>query len=135
MFKRTLPAVFTIGLALCAFGAAEAAPAKKTKPKSCWDTAQTTYDMTMCGASEGKAADAELNRVYQRLMKDLTPEQKASLIAAERAWIAFRKADCAFVGSEDGSIASVDAATCWTDRTIERTKQLKDWPPNHGPDE
>jgi uncharacterized protein YecT (DUF1311 family) len=115
--------------------AAHAAPPAKAKPPSCWDKAMTTYEMTMCAAQDAKAADADLNKVYHKLLASVTSEQKVKLVAAERAWITFRDADCAFVGSAGGTISTVDEVTCRTDRTIDRTKQLEDWPPNHGPED
>ncbi len=43
-----------------------------------------------------RRADEELNGTYQRLMERLSGEQKASLRKAQREWLQFRDAACAF---------------------------------------
>jgi uncharacterized protein YecT (DUF1311 family) len=42
------------------------------------------------------ASDAALNRVYQRLLRSQSGNQRSRLIAAEEAWIRFRDRACAF---------------------------------------
>ena len=48
------------------------------------------------------------------------------LQVAQRAWIAFRDAECAYTtaGSEGGSIHPMEVSQCLTDLTEQRTKQL-----------
>jgi uncharacterized protein YecT (DUF1311 family) len=133
MTTRVLAIAMTIAVTLGA--AAHAAPSPKSELPKCWDTAMTTYDMMMCASQDTKAADADLNKAYRKLLASVTPEQKEKLVAAERAWITFRDADCAFVGSAGGTISIVDEVTCRGDRTIDRIKQLEEWPPNHGPED
>jgi uncharacterized protein YecT (DUF1311 family) len=77
----------------------QAAPAKP----ACED-AGSTPEIQACIDRLLKAADAELNRVYQAAMRSidkadhLNAEQrkgwKAALQKAQRQWIAFRDADC-----------------------------------------
>lgn len=58
----------------------------------------TTQDVEQCLAAELSRADAELNRYYAAATKRLTEQQDttalAKLRAAERAWIAYRDAEC-----------------------------------------
>lgn len=58
----------------------------------------TTRDVEQCLAAELRRADAELNRYYAAATKRLTDQQDmtalAKLRAAERAWIAYRDAEC-----------------------------------------
>lgn len=52
-----------------------------------------------CSIAYEKAAAAwekRLTVAYAKLMKTLDPVSKASLLAAERAWVAFREKDAAF---------------------------------------
>jgi uncharacterized protein YecT (DUF1311 family) len=50
-----------------------------------------------------ETADAELNMVYKQLMAALDKEEKQRLVAAQRAWIAFRDAECEFEANYTGS--------------------------------
>lgn len=57
--------------------------------------------MNQCAAQENKAADKELNTVYQQItarLKD-NPDGKKLLVSAQRAWIGFRDAECKFSAS------------------------------------
>src|SRR5262249_26692536 len=49
-----------------------------------------------CAIAETKRQDARLNENYKRLMSKLTQERKNALLEAQRAWIMFRDANCAF---------------------------------------
>ena len=55
-----------------------------------------------------KAADAELNRLYQKIESRLSDNAAAKhkLVAAQRAWVAFRDVECKFAASavEGGSV-------------------------------
>ena len=51
--------------------------------------------MIDCFNAELKIQDARLNATYRQAQADLNARQKASLTAAQRAWIAYRDADCA----------------------------------------
>lgn len=88
---------------------------------------QTTMGMIECGAAELKAQDARLNRAYQAAQKRLEkPRQKAALQKAQRAWIAFRDADCAsYLDADWGSLARIEANSCVVDRTIQRADELE----------
>lgn len=58
----------------------------------------TTREVEQCLAADLARADAELNRYYAAATKRLTEQQDtaalAKLRAAERAWIAYRDAEC-----------------------------------------
>jgi uncharacterized protein YecT (DUF1311 family) len=58
------------------------------------DSKGTTADVTECYAREYKKADAELNRVYTRALKDLDSADAAQLRKAQRAWISYRDGQC-----------------------------------------
>jgi uncharacterized protein YecT (DUF1311 family) len=53
-------------------------------------------DMIDCIMAEAKQQDARLNENYKRLMSKFSEERKKTLLEAQRAWIRFRDANCAF---------------------------------------
>ena len=90
-----------MGLALVLF--AGSARAQRPEPiddamKACLatDEGATTVGMLDCYEKAVAAWDKRLTVAYAKLMKTLDPVSKASLLAAERAWVAFRDKDAAF---------------------------------------
>lgn len=104
-----------------------AAPAA-TAATDC-SNAGTQADMNACAAKAAAAADAELNGVYKEIETRLydEPDPRKLLIAAEKAWVSFRDAECAFRTSAtvDGSIHPTMVSMCLEDLTKARTEQLK----------
>jgi uncharacterized protein YecT (DUF1311 family) len=102
--------------------------------KSCSDTALTQRAMNECAGAEAHAAEEQLNRSYQAVLCYLEPSEKAALVASERAWIAFRDADCAFWGGGGSDSRSsrdgMDAAYCRAQLSRDRAKELDGWPPS-----
>lgn len=91
---------------------------------------QSTMGMVQCIAAELKIQDAALNGAYRSLIADMTPDQKAGVQKAQRAWIAFRDADCASRYSPDwGSMSTLEANFCMLRRTVERTIELETFGP------
>jgi uncharacterized protein YecT (DUF1311 family) len=90
------------------------------------DDKQTTMELADCWNAELKKADAELNRVYQAALKKHRPENTVKLRKAQRAWIAFRDAQCEAEGSiyQGGTIQPIIEAHCRVKLTQERTKDL-----------
>jgi uncharacterized protein YecT (DUF1311 family) len=58
------------------------------------DEAKTTLQINECFAKELRKADAEVNRVYRLTVKKLQPDDAAFLRKAQRAWLAYRDAQC-----------------------------------------
>ncbi|TGQ67579.1 lysozyme inhibitor LprI family protein [Mesorhizobium sp. M00.F.Ca.ET.186.01.1.1] len=82
--------------------------------------------MNICAGEDYQAADARLNTAYQELISSDDADAKRLLQAAQRAWIAFRDAECAHTtaASQGGSIHSMEVSECLTRLTNERIKQL-----------
>ena len=82
--------------------------------------------MNICAGEDYQAADARLNAAYQKLISSDDADGKRLLQAAQRAWIAFRDAECAYTttDSEGGSIHPMEVSQCLTELTEQRTKQL-----------
>ena len=69
-------------------------------------------------AARAKAADKDLNAAYKKLAAAIEPANKPKLLATQKAWLAFRDAECAFAGPamKDATLAEL---------TETRTKQLQ----------
>lgn len=82
--------------------------------------------MNICAGEDYQAADARLNAAYQNLISSDDGDSKRLLQVAQRAWIAFRDAECAHASaaSAGGSIHAMEVSQCLTRLTNERIKQL-----------
>lgn len=84
-----------------------------------------TSAMIDCIDAELKHQDAQLNKAYKRLQAAISSERKKQLLAAQRAWIKFRDANCGFYFDPNGgSIARVNAADCMRTMTEKRAAEL-----------
>ncbi|MEJ0063191.1 MAG: lysozyme inhibitor LprI family protein [Alphaproteobacteria bacterium] len=88
----------------------------------------TQADMTQCALEDWKKADAELNAVYKKLMKKISPAGQKELRAVQRAWIAYRDRQCAFnnLGTVNGSVHPMLISQCTSDLTREQIKILRE---------
>ncbi|WP_248764780.1 lysozyme inhibitor LprI family protein [Pseudomonas protegens] len=95
----------------------------------CNSTTQT--DMNLCANVQQKAADKELNALYQQINQRLKdqPRSKKRLVSAQRAWVAFRDAECSFStsGVEGGSLYPVAYSNCLTALTKARVESFKQY--------
>lgn len=87
---------------------------------------QSTHGMVQCLATETEAWDEVLNREYAALIRALDEEQTAALRDAQRKWMAFRDADCAFPDVlVRGSMALPWMADCVMQHTARRALELR----------
>lgn len=88
----------------------------------------TQLEMNTCAGRNLDVADAALNDAYRKIVVRLAQDTEAigQLRAAQRAWIAFRDAECAFAASsvEGGSIYPMIHADCLREATEARTAAL-----------
>jgi uncharacterized protein YecT (DUF1311 family) len=107
-------------------GAVFSVSAQEKKPDPCPD-AQSQFEMNQCAGKAYKAADAELNQVYQKLVAILDDEEKAQLKNVETAWLKYRDANCEFAADQfkGGSIRPMIHAFCLADMTRNRTAEIK----------
>jgi len=99
------------------------APAQQ---KNC-ENAVSQLDMNRCAEQDASDADKELNEVYRSILKKLNQQQQSELKSAQRAWLAYRDADC---GAESvlyagGSVAPMTKLACVANLTRERTKEIQ----------
>ncbi|MGD9542876.1 MAG: lysozyme inhibitor LprI family protein [Methylocystis sp.] len=87
----------------------------------------TQTAMNICAGENFKAADGALNAVYAKLLNKISPKARPKLQQAQRSWIGYRDAQCAFdtLGTIDGSIHGMMLAQCLTDLTEQQTKRLQ----------
>lgn len=87
---------------------------------------QTTVGLVECLRTEFSAWDEILNREYEALQPLLDEEQRAALRDAERAWIAYRDADCAFPHVlVRGTMAQPWSMDCVMQHTARRAMTLR----------
>jgi uncharacterized protein YecT (DUF1311 family) len=101
-----------------------AAPAARAQECDRNDDSQQM--MNICADADYQAADARLNKTYKDLVGEDDEKTNKLLQAAQRAWISFRDAECAYstADSEGGSIHPLEVSQCLTELTNERVKQL-----------
>ena len=94
----------------------------------------STIGIVECIVAETAAWDAILNREYRATREALTGTGAAgidvgsALLDAQRAWIAFRDAECAlsYARWQDGTLRSVVGANCVLVMTAVRALELRD---------
>ncbi|MBV8970950.1 MAG: DUF1311 domain-containing protein [Sphingomonadaceae bacterium] len=96
---------------------------------ACLDKADgVTVAMHNCYAAGFQRADARLNAVYRRALKELEPPVRARLVAAQRAWVTFRDLDCRVAAEREagGSMAPLAIDECAIRHTLVRIDDLSD---------
>ena len=116
MKMAQLAGCLAVGLVLAA--PAVAAP-------SCGDQ-PTQNAMNQCADAQYRAADKTLNATYGKLLAKLTPAGRGALQGAQRAWLAFRDAQCSFetLGTAGGSVHPFVMSECLEEMTRAQTERL-----------
>lgn len=98
---------------------------------ACMDrTGTTTVGMIDCADAENKRQDVRLNAAYKALIAGLPAARKTRLQDAQRAWIKYRDANCAFyVDPDGGSMARIEGNLCVMTSTTERANELERFRP------
>jgi uncharacterized protein YecT (DUF1311 family) len=97
-------------------------------PLPCPNRPQTTLDLEGCAEQQVLRIDAQINRTARVVFSRLhDTAAKRRFIAAQRAWVAYRRADCASVADEyeGGSLGGVIAGRCLADRSKVRLGELR----------
>jgi uncharacterized protein YecT (DUF1311 family) len=89
---------------------------------------QTQAGLDQCAQADYGKADAALNGAYKEIIRRLKDDNATTklLVAAQKAWIAYRDAECAFSSSANagGSIYPMVVSICLEAATKERTREL-----------
>ena len=106
-------------------------------PKVNCDNPVTQMAMNICAGRDYQAADRELNEVWKKASARAKQTdtgvgngtQQRELLAAQRAWLTFRDAQCSFEANQyrGGSIMPLIRSTCLTALTKARTEQLREY--------
>jgi uncharacterized protein YecT (DUF1311 family) len=96
-----------------------------------------TYELNYCAEQEFQKADSHLNDVYRRVLSripEIAGEKpydaksfEDALRASQRAWLAFRDADCKDLvpmTNQGGTATTADVLGCLTKSTIDRADEL-----------
>lgn len=97
---------------------------------------ETQADMTTCAGIDADAADKDLNRQYKATRKvlaerdnDAGDDESAvdALVAAQRAWVSFRDANCNVFGfqAHGGSMEPTLVSACLADMSRKRSDDLR----------
>lgn len=128
-------AASTLTLLLCQVTPTAAEP----EPKVDCTNPTSTVEMNICADRDFATADAALNAAYQKALKRIPSHAsdppfdaarfEAALRRSQRAWIAFRDAECKdhvpmFWGGGTGTTVAV--LGCMIDMTKSRTRELED---------
>lgn len=91
----------------------------------CYDS-PVQADLNACAGADFAKADAALNAAYKIVHDRLSADGQTRLRDAERAWIAFRDAECNFRSSGDdgGSAAVMIDVQCQAYLTNQRAEDL-----------
>lgn len=84
-----------------------------------------TVAIVECVEAKTKVWDDRLNRAYKNLPQRLDAGQLGPLKEAQRLWLKYRDANCAFYGSQEGTIRQVQAAECRRSMTKDRALELE----------
>lgn len=93
------------------------------------DDAVSTYDMKICESQRYEIQDKRLNDQYAKLMKKNDKQGQSKLKAAQRAWIAYRDAECDYAADSmrGGTLEGLIGLSCMTEKTKTRADELKDY--------
>lgn len=124
MFRSTL----IIGLLLISHTAQASDDLYTKEYQQCIDKADgVTSKIIACANEEYELQDKRLNVAYQILKANSSQGQKDKLKKAQRLWIQYRDANCAFyLDPEGGSLARILSNDCMVEETAKRAKELED---------
>ena len=92
------------------------------------EMSQTTVGMAQCNQRETMWWDEQLNDLYATISGSIGAQEFDELQKAQRAWIAFRDAECAFQYFywREGTISRLFGSFCTLETTAERTLDLRE---------
>lgn len=139
---RLLAVAFALALAVppFAFSSLTApAVADDGPPVDCANISGSTYEINICSERDFEAADEKLNAVWKRVLAGIAESDGESpwdakswekkVREAQRAWVAFRDADCKDAVPMEwtgGTGTTAAVLGCMTEKTNVRTKELSE---------
>ena len=101
-----------------------ASPARPQGEADMQECDGSTAEMVECLSRQAKIWDQRLNEAYQKLMQSVQGGQRDKLRAAQRLWVQYRDANCAYYAAGEGTVSRVEAAECMRSMTESRTGEL-----------
>lgn len=98
--------------------------------ENCIEKDSSTAGMIKCSGKAYEMWDKEMNKVYQKLMKKLSPEEKELLKESQKQWLKFRDAEFKFIDNLYLGIATMIPVMKYgqkLDILKQRTLQLKEY--------
>ncbi len=96
--------------------------------QNCGDLTDQT-EMNVCSGKSYEKADGELNKLYKQIEARLKDDADTTklLVTAQRAWVAYRDAECGFSSSmvAQGTVYPFIHSSCLEGLTQNRIKDLK----------
>lgn len=111
------------GPVLAASGPSFDPPWYDAEYKSC--DQETTPEVVACVSGKAKAWQVRLDAALKTLLANQRPAQQERLKATQKAWAAYRDANCAYYANGEGTIARVEAAECQRVLTQQRARELE----------
>jgi uncharacterized protein YecT (DUF1311 family) len=98
----------------------------KSSAQDCMSNARTQIEINTCALQIYRDAERHLADTYRKLRGKLGADDAVRLDEAERAWGAYRDTECSFEtsGTEGGSIHATFVASCLTEKTRLRLREL-----------
>jgi uncharacterized protein YecT (DUF1311 family) len=115
-------ASIAIVIAAALIGAAVSAFAEEDTDQGCDGS---TAEMVECFRAKTDRWDKRLNAAYPKALNLAQPKQREQLRKAQRAWVAYRDANCLYWDLGEGTIARIQAADCMHSMTQQRAKELE----------
>lgn len=113
-------------LLIAALFAFAAAPARADEKINCKSQDLNQMQLDQCAGQDFTKSDAKLNRLYRDMLGRYDAANGAKFKAAERAWIAWRDAECDYEtnGTAGGTINSMMFTMCKTSKSDARIQEL-----------
>ncbi len=125
MNNKSLVLLFILTACVLTQARADEAPATPQFKNASMLRLGVTATSVECIGAEIDRQDAVLNRNYKKAMTLLSAERKQSLMKAQRAWLAFRTAQCGFeFDPNGGTMAHIVSTDCVRTMTAERARFL-----------
>lgn len=99
--------------------------------ESCDKPNSSQANLNECYSNNYKHSDTQLNALYRQITARLKDDAQTTklLVTAQKAWVAFRDAECNFStsGSADGSVYPMMQSICLNGLTASRIEDLKSY--------
>ena len=127
MILSSTPArrVAAAGAVIVALLLASAPALAQNEPEMPAECDGNTNQIVDCLTRQTKVWDQRLNDAYQKLLQSGPAAQREKLRAAQRFWVQYRDANCAYYAAGEGTISRVATAECMRSMTESRTEELE----------